>query len=110
MFISLQKSKSTLGLYSGMDDIISSTGSPSPSISSRSSTPSLTPAKKGAEEQQTKGVGAEAKGVGSVLIKSKSGMGGLLVHHPVTTSPKKRTFKVPTDHLSEELSLGYRCV
>lgn len=40
---------------------------------------------------------------------NKSGGGGLLVHHPVT--PKKRVVtKTKTDHLSDELNLGYRQV
>ncbi|KAK7066542.1 hypothetical protein SK128_019295, partial [Halocaridina rubra] len=87
-----------LSLYSGMNDIISESSSIS---SSSASTPSVTP---------TKMMGNGPSRLQAALTSSlsyKGSGGGLLVHHPVT--PKKRVVnKTNTDHLSEELSLGYR--
>ncbi|KAG7177152.1 hypothetical protein Hamer_G000396, partial [Homarus americanus] len=97
-----ESKKSSLSLYSGMSDIISESARSGSDLSptSCSSTPSLSPGKTpqgGMSRQQT---------LPSSLIH-KSGGGGLLVHHPVT--PKKRVItKTKTDHLSDELNLGYR--
>lgn len=95
--------KSSLSLYSGMSDIISESvpsglcSSPS-SCSSTPSSPSKI-AQGGTPRLQTF--------TSSMVFKS--GGGGLLVHHPVT--PKKRVItKTKTDHLSDELNLGYRQV
>lgn len=98
--------KSSFGLYSGMSDIISGSpqsAAPSPTPSSCSSTPSLTPNK---STVASGGLPRPNSTFGSSLVYKGSG-GGLLVHHPVT--PKKRVLtKTKTDHLSEELNLGYR--
>lgn len=87
-----------MSLYSGMNDIISE---PSSISNSPVPTPTVTPTK-------TPGNGtSRLQAALTSSLSYKSSGGGLLVHHPVT--PKKRVVnKTNTDHLSEELSLGYR--
>ncbi|KAK3855736.1 hypothetical protein Pcinc_037881 [Petrolisthes cinctipes] len=125
----VKEEKSSFSLYSGMSDIINESvrggGSDSSPSSVSGSVPSLSPTKNpttnaspsmssitsslGGYNKATTGVGAGSGGVGSGGVGSVggSGGGGLLVHHPVT--PKKRVVtKENTDHLSDELNLGYR--
>lgn len=91
-----ESKKSSFSLYSGVSDIISGSCS---SPSSNSSTPS---------HSSNKAATTPSPGLQNLSgLVNKSGGGGLLVHHPVT--PKKRVVtKTKTDHLSDELNLGYR--
>lgn len=93
-----ESKKSSFSLYSGVSDIISGSCS---SPSSNSSTPS---------HSSNKAATTPSPGLQNLSgLVNKSGGGGLLVHHPVT--PKKRVVtKTKTDHLSDELNLGYRQV
>lgn len=93
-----ESKKSSFSLYSGVSDIISGSCS---SPSSNSSTPS---------HSSNKAASTPSPGLQNLSsLVNKSGGGGLLVHHPVT--PKKRVVtKTKTDHLSDELNLGYRQV